>query len=61
MLVRRSLKLKADKNIFSGFMAWYGLGCKIMVDLIKLRSSDMTAWEGRLFHCTTAKGKKEYL
>ena len=28
MLVRRSKKLKADKNTFSGFMAWYGLGCK---------------------------------
>ena len=28
MLLRRSKKLKADKNIFSGFMAWYGLGCK---------------------------------
>ena len=28
MLVRRSKKLKADKNIFSEFMAWYGLGFK---------------------------------
>ena len=28
MLVRINEKLKADKNIFSGFMAWYGLGCK---------------------------------
>ena len=28
VLVRRSKKLKADKNIFSGFMAWYVLGCK---------------------------------
>ena len=28
VLVRRSNKLKADKQIVSGFMAWYGLGCK---------------------------------
>ena len=25
-----------------------------MADLYKLRSSDRTAWEGRLFHCTMA-------
>ena len=23
-------------------------------------NDDRTAWEGRLFHCTTVKGKKEH-
>ena len=36
-------------------VVWFRLQ---MIDLNELRSSDRTAWEGRLFHCTTAKGKK---
>ena len=53
--------LKADKKkhvLRICGMVWFRLQ---MIDLYKLRSSDRTAWEGRLFHCTTAKGKKEYL
>ena len=59
MLVRRSKKLKTDKRFSQDL--WYDMVTKFrlqMVDLYKLRSSDRAAWEGRLFHCTTAKGKK---
>ena len=57
---RRSKKLKADKINISWIYGIMWLRLQ-MADLNVVRSSERTAEVARLFHCTIAKGKNEYL
>ena len=57
---RRSKKLKADKNNITWIYGIMWLRLQ-MADLTVVRSSERTAEVGRLFYCTIAQGKNEYL